>query len=114
MKSIAEINAIRDKMRAERRATRVAVGMATCGLSAGARPVYDALLDEVAARGLENVEVVHTGCLGMCKLEPIVEVFRPGEERVTYVHVTAEKARDIVERHVAGGRICEEYLIANE
>ena len=120
MKSIADIKAIRDKMQSEiilrdnsdsEAETRVVVGMATCGISAGARPVYNTLLDEVATRGLKNVKVTRSGCLGMCKLKPIVEVFVPGQEKVTYVEVNPEKAKQIIASHVVNGNVCQDYLI---
>lgn len=123
MKSIAEIKAIREKMQSEiilrdnndeSQEIRVVVGMATCGISAGARPVFNALIDEVATRQLKNVKVTRSGCLGMCKLEPIVEVFVPGQEKVTYVHVDADKAKSIIANHVVNGNVCAEYLITNE
>lgn len=123
MKSIADIKAIRDKMQSEiilrdvtdeSSDTRVVVGMATCGISAGARPVYNALVDEVAKRQLKDVKVTRSGCLGMCKLEPIVEVFVPGQEKVTYIHVDAEKAKNIIASHIVNGNVCTEYLITNE
>ncbi len=120
MKSIADIKAIRDKMQSEiilrdnsdsESEVRVVVGMATCGISAGARPVYNALLDEVAARQLKHVKVTRSGCLGMCKLEPIVEVFVPGQDKVTYVQMTPEKAKQIIANHVVNGNVCQDYLI---
>ncbi len=122
MKSIADIKAIRDKMQSEiilrdnstENETRVVVGMATCGISAGARPVYNTLIDEVAKRQLKNVKVTRSGCLGMCKLEPIVEVFVPGQEKVTYIHVDAEKAKNIIANHIVNGNVCADYLITNE
>ena len=122
MKSIADIKAIRDRMQAQvilrdnpdSNETRIVVGMATCGISAGARPVFNALVDEVAARNLANVKVSRAGCLGMCKLEPIIEVFVPGQEKVTYVHVTPEKAKNIIANHIVNGNICKDYLITNE
>jgi Ferredoxin len=122
MKTIAEIKAIRDKMqgeiinreKADSSDIRLVVGMATCGIAAGARPVFNTLVDEVAAKKLENVRVSRAGCLGMCKLEPIVEVFVPGEDKVTYIKVTVDKAKDIIERHIVGGKICTEYLAENE
>ena len=122
MKTIADIKAIRDKMQSqiilrnnpENDETRIVVGMATCGISAGARPVFNALVDEVATRNLSNVKVSRAGCLGMCKLEPIVEVFVPGEEKVTYVKVDAQKAKDIIARHIVGGQVCTDYLIGEE
>ena len=108
MKSIADIKAIRDKMQSEiilrdsddAKETRIVVGMATCGISAGARPVFNTLIDEVAKRNLTDVKVTRTGCLGMCKLEPIVEVFVPNQEKVTYVHVDSEKAKEIIVNHI--------------
>ena len=122
MKSIADIKAIRDRMQAQvilrdnpdSNETRIVVGMATCGISAGARPVFNALVDEVAARNLTNVKVSRAGCLGMCKLEPIIEVFVPGQEKVTYVHVTPDKAKTIIANHIVNGNICKDYLITNE
>ncbi len=123
MKSIADIKAIREKMQAQiisrdnddaATETRVVVGMATCGIAAGARPVFNALTDAVANKNLKNVRVTRTGCIGMCKLEPIVEVFVPGQEKVTYVHVDAEKAMKILDQHVLGGKVCTEYLVGDE
>lgn len=122
MKSIADIKAIRDKMQSQillrenpdDNEIRIVVGMATCGISAGARPVFNALVDEVAVRKLTNVKVSRAGCLGMCKLEPIIEVFVPGKEKVTYCKVDAEKARKIIANHIVNGNVCNEYLITNE
>lgn len=121
MKTIADIKAIRDRMQKEIKVRnsngegdiRVVVGMATCGISAGAKPVFNALLDEVAKRKLQNVTVTRSGCLGMCKLEPIVEVFVPGQDKVTYVHVDAEKAKHIVAEHIVNGNIVSDYIITN-
>ena len=120
MKSIADIKAIRDKMQAQivlrdnkdaEQETRIVVGMATCGISAGARPVFNTLVDEVAQRNLKNVKVTRSGCLGMCALEPIVEVFVPGQEKVTYVHIDPDKARNIIASHIVNGNVCTDYLI---
>lgn len=120
MKSIADIKAIRDKMQAQiglrdnsdaEQETRIVVGMATCGISAGARPVFNTLVDEVAQRNLKNVKVTRSGCLGMCALEPIVEVFVPGQDKVTYVHVDPEKAKNIIASHIVNGNVCTEYMI---
>lgn len=122
MKSIADIKAIRDRMQSQivvrdKETTdeiRLVVGMATCGISAGARPVFNTLVDEVSKRGLHNVKVTRSGCLGMCKLEPIVEVFVPGQEKVTYCKVDAEKAKNIIVKHIVNGNICTDYLISGE
>ena len=122
MKSIAEIKAIREKMQSQiilrengdESEIRLVVGMATCGISAGARPVFNTLIDEVAKRNLANVKVTRAGCLGMCKLEPIVEVFVPGQEKVTYIQVDSEKAKRIVSDHVVNGNVVTDYLISSE
>ena len=118
MKSIAELEAIKKKvlddvnLRKEREdGIRVVVGMATCGIAAGARPVMTALLEEVNKRNLSNVVVEQTGCIGICRLEPIVEVFVPGEEKVTYVKMSADKVAKIVTEHIVNGNPVVDYTI---
>ena len=118
MKSLAELAAIREKMqnkvviREGMSATRVVVGMATCGIAAGARPVLNAFVDGVNANGLsDKVAVTQTGCIGICQYEPVVEVFEDGKEKVTYVKLDAAKAAEIVEKHLKGGKVVEEYTI---
>lgn len=118
MKSMAELEAIRQKtleniaMRKEvHDAARVVVGMATCGIAAGARPVMLAFMDEIAKRHLDHVTVSQTGCAGMCRLEPMVDVYVPGQEKVTYVKVTPDMVPRIVTEHIVNGRIVEEYTI---
>ena len=119
MKSLAELAAIRDKMkdkvilREGVNNTRVVVGMATCGISAGARPVLNAFVEEVNKENLnETVTVTQTGCIGICQFEPVVEVYEAGKEKVTYVKMTAEKADEVVERHLKGGQPIAEYTIS--
>jgi NADP-reducing hydrogenase subunit HndB len=90
---------------------RVVVGMATCGIAAGARPVLKAITDEIAKRNVKNVAVSQTGCIGMCQYEPIVEVFEPGKEKVTYVQMTAEKAVKVITEHVVNGKPVAEYTV---
>lgn len=122
MKSLAELEAIREKMLGrvnlrteDGEGIRVVVGMATCGIAAGARPVMNAFMEEIAKRKLSNVTVSQTGCIGMCRLEPIVEVIEPGKEKVTYVKMTAEKAAKIVAEHLVNGKAVVEYTVgANE
>lgn len=120
MKSLAELNAIKDKMKNKvairgdnENSTRIVVGMATCGIAAGARPVLTALSQEVAEKDLPNVVVSQTGCVGICQYEPVVEVFEPNKEKVTYIKVTAEKAKEIVEKHIIGGKVISEYTIGS-
>lgn len=117
MKSLAELEAIRKKtidsvvMRKENDGIRVVVGMATCGIAAGARPVMNAFMEEISKRGLANVTVTQTGCIGVCRLEPIVEVYMPGEEKVTYVKMTAQKAAEVVAEHIVNHRAVTQYTI---
>ena len=118
MKSLEELRAIREKMQKqidirENSADdiRVVVGMATCGIAAGARPVLNAFVDEVAKRHLQNITVTQTGCIGMCQLEPIVEVLAPGKEKVTYCKVTPEKVARIVADHLVNGNPVAEYTV---
>jgi len=118
MKSLAELAAIREKMqnkvviREGMGTTRVVVGMATCGIAAGARPVLGAFVEGVNANGLtDKVAVTQTGCIGICQYEPVVEIFEEGKEKVTYVKLDAAKAAEIVEKHLKGGQVVEEYTI---
>ncbi len=120
MKSLAELKAIREKMqgqvglRSENDIqTRVVVGMATCGIASGARPVLKALSDAVQEKKLENVAVTQTGCIGLCKYEPIVEVMEPGKDKVTYVKMTPQKAMDVVEQHLIRGQVVTEYTLGH-
>ena len=112
MKSLAELAAIRDKMkdkviiREGSSGTRVVVGMATCGIAAGARPVLNTFVEEVSKAGLsDKVTVTQTGCIGICQYEPVVEIIEDGKEKVTYVKLTPEKAAEIVEKHLKGGKV---------
>lgn len=117
MKTIKDLEEIRKRtfdnvnQRKDRKTTRVVVGMATCGIAAGARPVLLAIMDEVNKLNLKDVTVAQTGCLGVCRLEPIVEVFKPGEEKVTYIKMTPEKARRVVNEHIVGGKVVEDYIM---
>ncbi|MCY6483401.1 (2Fe-2S) ferredoxin domain-containing protein [Clostridium aestuarii] len=95
----------------DRRTTRIVVGMATCGIAAGAKPVLDAINNAIEELELDNIVVTKTGCIGACKLEPIIEIIKPGEEKVTYVKITPYKARQIINEHVANGNIVEENTI---
>lgn len=120
MKSLAELQAIKDKMKNKivlREGTgdiRVVVGMATCGIAAGARPVLNAFVEEVNNAGLsDKVTVSQTGCVGYCQLEPIVEVYEAGKEKVTYIHMTADKAKEVVEKHLKGGQVVTDYLVTD-
>ena len=121
MKSLAELQAIKEKMKSKivlREGSgdiRVVVGMATCGIAAGARPVLAAFVEAVNEAGLnDKVTVSQTGCVGYCQLEPIVEIYEAGKDKVTYVHMTADKAKDVVEKHLKGGVIVSDYTVTEE
>ena len=120
MKSLAELQAIKDKMKNKivlREGSgdiRVVVGMATCGIAAGARPVLSAFVEEVNNANLtDKVTVSQTGCVGYCQLEPIVEIHEAGKDKVTYVKMTADKAKEVVEKHLKGGKVVTEYTVAH-
>lgn len=119
MKSFEELLAIKNKMQdkvALRQTagnnTRIVVGMATCGIAAGARPVLNAFVEGINEAGLaESVTVTQTGCIGICQYEPVVEIYEKDKEKVTYVKMTPEKAAEVIEKHVKGGNVITEYTI---
>lgn len=119
MKTIEELMAIRENAKKKMtvredtgdEAMRIVVGMATCGIAAGARPVLNAFVDEIAKRDLKGVTVSQTGCIGMCQYEPIVEVLEPGKEKVTYVKMTAEKAVKVVNDHIVNGNPIVDFTV---
>ncbi len=118
MKSLAELQEIKNRMKDKvvlrdgLEGTRVVVGMATCGIAAGARPVLNAFVEGVNKEGLDGtVSVTQTGCIGICEYEPVVEVFEAGKEKVTYVKMTPEKAQEVIEKHLKGGQVINEYTI---
>jgi len=120
MKSLAELAAIKAKMkdkvalRDDSDNTRVVVGMATCGIAAGARPVLAAFVEAVSAADMsDKITVTQTGCIGMCQYEPVVEVYVAGKDKVTYVKMDAERAKRVVEEHLIGGNVVTEYTINN-
>ena len=116
-KSIADLEAIRQKaqqqvnIRKDTNGIRVVIGMATCGIAAGARPVMLSFIEQINRRNLTNVTVSQTGCIGMCRLEPMVEVYVPGQEKVTYVKVNPDMDEKIVVEHLVNGNPVEAYTI---
>jgi len=117
LKSIEDLERVRKealerlRIREGGAAKRIVVGMGTCGIAAGARDVVQAVLDELALRKISDVAITQTGCIGLCEYEPLVDVYTPGAPKVTYAHVTAEKARQIVSRHVINGQIIGEWTL---
>lgn len=121
MKSLEELKAIREKMQSQvslrgedHNHIRVVVGMATCGIASGARPVLTTLSNLVQEKNLtDKIAVTQTGCIGLCQYEPIVEVIEPGKEKVTYIKMTPEKAEEVMERHLIGGHVVENYTLSS-
>jgi NADP-reducing hydrogenase subunit HndB len=117
VKSLEELNKIKKEtlekvnLRQGKGDIKIIVGMDTCGISAGARQVMKAILDELDKRNLKDVLVTQTECIGMCRFEPIVEVCVPGEEKVTYIEMTPEKVRRMVAEHIIDGNVIEEYTL---
>lgn len=118
MKSLEELRAIRERMQGkvgmrseDASQIRIVVGMATCGIASGARPVLNVLADEVQKRGMSDVVVTQTGCIGLCQYEPIVEVYVPGKEKVTYVKMNVDKALEMLEQHIVRGYILGKYTL---
>ncbi len=120
MKTLAELKAIKDKMQGQvgirnesESETRVVVGMATCGIAAGARPVLNTFSELVHEKNLKGISVTQTGCIGLCQYEPIVEIYEPGKEKVTYIKMDAEKSKKVVDQHLVRGTVIAEYTINN-
>lgn len=120
-KTLEELKAIKDGLQSQlnirnedHSKTKVVVGMATCGINAGAHDVLLALSDTVQDMKLMNVDVMQTGCIGLCKYEPIIEVLEQGKDKVTYVNMTADKAKAVAEKHLSGGEVIEEYTLQYE
>lgn len=120
MKSLAELAAIRDKMkdkvslREGANDIRIVVGMATCGIAAGARPVLNALVEAISENGLSDAATVsQTGCIGICQYEPVVEVIDAKGEKTTYIKMTAEKVAKVVADHIVNGNVVSEYTVGN-
>ena len=121
MKSLEELKAIRERMQGQvglrsegSENIRVVVGMATCGIASGARPVLMRLSEEVQKRGMSNVSVTQTGCIGLCQYEPIVEIIEAGKDKITYVKMNPEKAIEVLEQHLVRGQIVEKYTLNSE
>ena len=118
MKSLAQLAEIKEKMKANEtmrhdgeRAKKIVVGMGTCGIAAGARGIVSALTEEILKRNLEHVTIAQTGCVGMCKLEPMMDIIAPGEDKVTYVKLTPDQIPKIIGEHVVNGRPVKEFTI---
>lgn len=117
MKSLEQLNEIREKAkkdmtaRTEAGSRKIVVGMATCGIAAGARPVMNALVEEIRLRNIQDVAVTMTGCVGVCRLEPIIEVYESENEKTTYVKMDPAKAKRVINEHIVNGQVCQDLTI---
>lgn len=120
MKSLDELAKIREEaktltgLREGNEGAKIVIGMGTCGIAAGARETLLAILDELAKRNIQDVAVTQTGCLGLCDQEPMVNVYLPGKNKVTYGKVDADKARRIVANHIVNGNVMGEWVVADK
>ena len=116
MKSLEDLKRMREEalkrvnVREGDKDYRVVVGMATCGIAAGARPVLNKLVEEAAEKDY-NCTITQTGCIGMCVYEPIVEAYGKDGSHTTYIHMDPEKAVRVLDEHVGHGRVVEEYTV---
>lgn len=121
MKTLEELAAIKEKMRSKvvlregYNDVRIVVSMGTCGIAAGARSILNAFVEEVANENLtDKVTVTQSGCIGLCQYEPVCEVIEAGKEKVTYVEMTAEKVKRVMDEHIKGGKPVSEYTMGNK
>ena len=117
LKSLDELRKLKEQAKASTDArhnneTQVIVGMGTCGIAAGARVIMSSVLEEIAKRNLQGITVRQTGCIGMCQKEPLLDIVRPGEPRVTYGNLKPEDVPRLVSEHLVNGRVVEELVIA--
>lgn len=114
MKSLEELKAIREKAEKKINQTtshknkKIIVGMATCGIAAGARPVFNAVVNEIQKLKLEEVDVLQTGCIGLCRYEPIIEIYI-NDQKTIYVEMTPERVREVIQKHLIEGKVIEKY-----
>jgi len=99
-----------NKRSTENKDTEIMVGMATCGIAAGAKDTLNAFVEELEEHGLDNVKVTQTGCMGLCYAEPTVEVITPDMPDVIYGDVDPEIARKIVRKHILGKMLVNEHV----
>jgi NADP-reducing hydrogenase subunit HndB len=115
IKNAAELKAYRENAKVrfalKENGMKIIVGMATCGMAAGSKPVMETVHEEVKKNKLENITIAQAGCIGLCEYEPIMEVFESGKQKVTYVKMNAEKTREIINGHIIGGTIVNDYTI---
>lgn len=120
MKSLEDLKRIREqaqaqiRMRTQEANTKIIVGMGTCGIAAGARDTLMAILDELAKRNIQDVVVTQTGCVGLCEYEPLVNVIKSGQPKITYMKVSPERARQIIASHIVNDQVINEWVLSTE
>lgn len=116
---LKELKALREKSRSKMamdgvtNGVRVLIGYGTCGIAAGATPVYEAFIHEIEKQNLENVEIVQVGCMGECAFEPVVEIVESDGIKTIYCNVTDRMAMEIVDEHIVKGNRIGKYLLSN-
>lgn len=111
------LNRLKEKAKAEidlrsgLKDIRVTVHMGTCGIASGARGVLAAIIEDLSAAEINNVSIQQTGCIGMCEFEPMISITDKTGEIYRYGRLNADKAHEIVKKHLLGGQAVEEYLI---
>ena len=116
IKNLEELKKLREKSISETSARkegkfRVIIGLGTCGIAAGGRKIMEVAMEEISKRGLKDVSVETTGCIGMCQNEPLMDIVRPGEPRVTYGNLKPEDVPRIIADHLVNGNVVEEKVI---
>lgn len=116
LKNLDDLRQLREQVKGEMQKrfggeTKIVVGMGTCGIAAGAREIMNALLEEVRKRKI-NATVTQTGCIGMCEKEPLVDIQRPNEPRITYGNVAVDDVNRLISEHVVIGRVVEDLAVA--
>lgn len=116
MKTVEDLKRLREQLQANNQirqatGTQIIVGMGTCGIAAGAREVLAAILDEIAKRHIQDVNVTQTGCIGMCEKEVLVDIVREGQPRISYGKVTPDFIPTLISEHVVNGHIVDDRVI---
>jgi len=117
IKSLDELMKIKEKavkdihMRDTEKKGKIVVAMGTCGIAAGAKETLQAVVNELEKNGIDDVSVVQSGCMGLCDVEPTVEVIMEGNDPIIYGHVSPEQVTRIVDQHVKNGKVVSDLLI---
>lgn len=115
LKSLDDLKKLREEAQRDIRVrmdtgTKITVGMGTCGIAAGARETMHAILEELKKRDIE-AHVTTVGCIGMCAVEPLVDIEQAGGARITYGRVKSDMVPRLIEEHLVNGRVVEEWVV---